>query len=402
MTTTVDHSTVPDRAQTLATVRRTVRGVLESTPAFRDADPGLRRKVAEKMVGVSMLAAEQIAEDARLTEAARHTPSRPLATAQSAGDQLSMRATQEAGRTLQAIREGIDFPNYVTSLITGVFQAISSSTIQQLTAVGDLLDSVSASSSAFAATNISDDDARGWAVGQFTSLLHATGTPPRLAVRDGQDLTEQAATLKTALEATDEEVEAIDDSDLEATLLPLVKRKIGRQRQANLATMVLMGLNRIVVDEGRIHASMDMRVDTRSAAEQATRERNDVRVNTGASAQFGMGAWGASANMSASVGHVRDDQQFSQEEIASRAGLRSSVDLIFHSEPIRLDRVASDQQRQQIAANSRVPAASWTDSSTLLSSERRTSSTVTLPELPAANLTAPTAPTPPNLRTGST
>jgi hypothetical protein len=98
--------------------------------------------------------------------------------------------------------------------------------------------------------------------------------------------------LKQVLGAEDGEVSSIDGGDLAGTLLPLVMRKMGRDRQGVLATLVMMGLQRVVVDDGRLHASMDMRVDARSVSEQNTQERSDWRVNAGASGSFGIGAWG--------------------------------------------------------------------------------------------------------------
>ena len=72
-----------------------------------------------------------------------------------------------------------------------------------------------------------------------------------------------------------------------------------------LATMVKMGLQRVVVDDGQLHASMQLQVDARSTAEQRQREQLDTRVETEASGSFGAGAWGASARVAASVGFVR-------------------------------------------------------------------------------------------------
>ena len=68
------------------------------------------------------------------------------------------------------------------------------------------------------------------------------------------------------------------------TLLPLVKKKMGKSRQQLLGTMVQMGLQRVVVDQGQLHASMDMRVDTSSVSTENKAEQNDYRVNAGASA----------------------------------------------------------------------------------------------------------------------
>ena len=81
----------------------------------------------------------------------------------------------------------------------------------------------------------------------------------------------------------------------------------------------------------------------------------DTRVTTSGSGSFGMGIWGASASMSATVGYVKSDEQFSREDIALRAGLRSSVDVAFHTEPISLERMASKSTIENIKSGAMVP-----------------------------------------------
>ncbi|MFH1465894.1 MAG: hypothetical protein ABIO70_16015 [Pseudomonadota bacterium] len=391
-------SAPPARAATFAEVRRTVRRLLEETPAWRHAGAGFKRRLAEKMVVAGMLAADQLAEEARITgeiharKAAAPAPVRPpsiLARAQSAGDEIGLQATREAGDTLRALREGIDFPNFVNNLLNGVFQAINNASIQQLEAVADLLDGVSASAAEFAAANITDQDAMNWAVGRFSFLrIVQQGDRSRLVVRDDEELGEHLEQIATALGASEDEVGSVSDDELNDTLLPLVKRKIGRSRQANLATLVLMGLNRIVVDAGQLHASMDMRVDTRSLAEQRKHARDEFGMTSSASANVGVGAWGASASMSVSVGRVRDTQDYTKEEVASQAGLRSSVDLTFHTEPLNLDQMISKEIRQSIISNSRGPQADWNQGNALTSGPILQPDSGSMP-------TPPVAPTPP-------
>ncbi len=336
-----------DRA-TLATVRKTVRSLLERSPSFAEAAPDEQRAIARSMVDVSMMAARLLAEDERITD---EIAKRPVATAQAAGDQLGLQATRAASDTFARVRDSIDFPTYVTSLISGVFQAILSSSTHQIGSLGELLDNVSASSSEFEQT-ISDEEAARWAVARFGFL---TTGEDGLALRPGADLTSYSKQLEQGLDATSSEVSSIDDGDLTGTLLPLVRRKVGRSKQAVLATMVQMGLQRIVVDEGRIHTSMDMRVDASSISRERKAEEMDWRVNAGASGSFGVGPWSASANVSTSIGQVKSDQQDTSEQIAVRAGLRSSVELAFRTEQVPLDRMADEKARVKIGQNARVP-----------------------------------------------
>jgi hypothetical protein len=375
-----------ESAATLQAVRRAVRSLIEGTPELK-SQPVLRRHLAEQMVGVSLAAAELLAEDQRLTSqiAERADRQRVAATgtavaetapaaeqfaeAQAAGDIHRRTAVDSAADVLRRTKDAIDFPGFVTSLITGVFQAMTTSSIQQLQAVADLLDAVNAGSSEFGTRHVTADRAVEWAVNRFPGLgVDGKGKQPRLVVRENGEMPD-AAQLKAALEATETEVSGVDDGDLEETLLPLVRRKLARDRQQMLRTMVLMGLQRIVVDDGRIHASMELQVDARSTAEQTEASRFDTRVSTSGSGSFGMGMWGASASMSATVGFVKSDEQFSREDIALRAGLRSSVDVAFHTEPIKLERMASRRTIENMKNNAMVPDA---EKNLLATDERKT------------------------------
>jgi hypothetical protein len=330
----------------LAAVRRKVRALLEQSPGMAEASPELRKEVARKMVSVAMMAANLIAEDDRLTAAAQAAPA--LAAAQEFGD-----ATRAAGKTFQDIRRAIDFPTYVTSLITGVFQAISTSNINQLTAISDLLDNVAASQDEFESSNVRDRDVVIWVVQKFPFIKSTDGTDLELA--EDVLIDDKKTLLKAGLEASDGEIGKIDAGDLLGTLGTLARRKMARDRQQVLGTLVQMGLQRIVVDEGRLHASMEMRVDTRSVAERDRSSRNEAWLETGASANVGVGMWGASAHVNTGFSTVQSDHESSKEEIATRAGLRSSVDLAFRTEQIPLDKFANEKARVKLDANARVP-----------------------------------------------
>ena len=349
----------PDnRIETLNSVRYAVRNILEKTPSYQEASSELKKDIAEKMVSVSMMAADMIDEDMQLTnEIKRHQ--QPVAYSLAAGDILGLQATRAAGRTIRDIREAIDFPGFVTDLINGVFQAISTSNIQQLQSFSDLLTNVTASSSSFASRNITVSDAAVWALQNF-NFLEPTEKDGQtsLKVKDDTDLSEHTNLLKEALDATESEIRNINGDDLMGTLIPLIRRKMGRDRQTILSTMIMMGLQRVVVDQGRMHASMDLRVDTHSAAEERKQDREDFRFETSASGKIGIGAWGASAQIKTSIGIVKNTDQLTQEEIATRAGLQSSVDLLFHSEPVQLERIADGKSIETVRSRTLNPQ-SW-------------------------------------------
>jgi hypothetical protein len=318
-------------------VRRSVRGLLERAPAYAAAGDEAKQQLARGLVDLGLVAAGLMEEERKSEERLRARGA--LATAQAAGDQLSMRATQAAAGTLTRLRDAIDFPNYVGSLITGVFQAILNSSAQQLGSLSDLVQSVGVSAEDYEAS-VEDSEVARWLVAKFPRLLRsADGSSVEAAA--GADLSEHATELQAALGA------AGDVTDPDA-LMEMGRKKMAADKQSVLATMMQMGLQRIVVDEGRIHASMDLRVDAASASHEARAERDDWRVNAGASGQFGNGMWGASASASTSIGQVKTDAQLTSEQIGASAGLRSSVELAFRTDQVPLDKVASRTARARL------------------------------------------------------
>ncbi len=373
---------------TLSTVQSAVRGLLDGAPGYH-ALPALQREdLARRMVQVGMLAADLVEHELRETPDVED-PSPPMAAALASGADFGA-ATRAGTQTLLDAQKAIDFPRFVTSLISGTFQAITGSNIQQLEALSSMLDNVTASADQFSAENVNDTAAVSWAAQKFPFLMAAEG---ELTLRDDAVLTDHAATLKSALGASDSEVSKIDQGDLTGSLLPLIRRKLGRDRQSLLATIVQLGLQRIVVDQGQLHASMDLRVDASSVAEQSRRDRDEFGISTGASASFGAGAWGASARMDMSFSKVHAEDQYARNEVGLRAGLRSSVDLAFRTETVPLDRMAAPAARVKIDATARVPAGVADASGSVLNNQSRVETKPLEPTFKPPP--APVAPAPP-------
>jgi hypothetical protein len=119
---------------------------------------------------------------------------------------------------LATIIDAVDFPEFVAALIEGTFQAIVDSSIQQMKAYSELIKDVASSVEAFAKDNVSADSARDRLIKKYAPLLGAAWPPKRKRA---------SAKKKRA-------------------------RRLAPARQQLLATMVLMGINRIVVTDGKI------------------------------------------------------------------------------------------------------------------------------------------------------
>ena len=140
-------------------------------------------------------------------------------------------------------------------------------------------------------------------------------------------------------------------------LVPLARSSLARNRQQMLSTMVMLGLQRIVIESGRLHASMRFHIDTRSAAQADAGSQFDLRNTTSASGSFGYGPWGASASMTNTIGYVSTQKTQTTEEMNTDLNLDSSVELVFKTDYLPLDRLAGRDQVDRIKVNTLNPEA---------------------------------------------
>ncbi|MGH7451936.1 MAG: hypothetical protein ACRENG_11350, partial [bacterium] len=122
-------------------------------------------------------------------------------------------------------------------------------------------------------------------------------------------------------------------------------------------TMVRLGMQRIVVESGRITASMRFHIDTRSAAQDDRASRSDFRHQLNAAGSFGFGPWGASASISSTIGYVSTQRTQTTEEMNTDLDLNSSVELNFKTDYLPLDRLTGSERAEMIKANSLNPEA---------------------------------------------
>lgn len=109
----------------------------------------------------------------------------------------------------------VDFPKFVSNLLNGVFDAIVDSSIRQMEAYAKLVAGVAKTLDEFTSENISDNEARDHLLDRLPQFFSKSspGTKRR-------------------------------------------RVRLASSRQQLLATMVLMGINRIVVTDGKISAKI--------------------------------------------------------------------------------------------------------------------------------------------------
>jgi hypothetical protein len=116
-------------------------------------------------------------------------------------------------------------------------------------------------------------------------------------------------------------------------------------------------MQRIVIESGRLHASMRFHIDTHSAAADDRGSTFDFRNTINASGSLSFGPWGASASMTNTIGYVSTQRTQTTEEMNTDLDLNSSVELNFKTDYLPLDRLAGREQTDRIRANTLNPEA---------------------------------------------
>lgn len=380
------NSTTKETSESPSTlIRETVRDLLLSSAAYHSLDPEKRSEIAKSMVNVCQTAVSLLAEEANTSEMvgalaqplAHDEPKRratlsspaPVAMAQNAGEQFSGVAAQRVADTTRNILNAVSFPRFVAELINGVFKALIDSNQQQMHSYVELIKNVAASTDGFADANLAPDRARQWLVETFPGAFTLEGGPDedtdprdvaeetqeaRIRLKDGGSMPSEEA-LRTTLGIAPGET--IPSGDPERTMVPFARRALARQRQQMLATMVMMGMQRIVIESGRLNASMRFHIDTRSAANSEEGSRFDFQNKAEASGKFGVGPWGVEAKMTNTIGYCSTSRDQTTEEMNTELDLNSSVELYFKTDYVPLDRLAGVGQVDRIKVNTLNPDA---------------------------------------------
>lgn len=254
-------------------------------------------------------------------------------------------ATSRVGEVARATLNAINFPEFVASLIQGTFQAIVDASIQQMEAYAELLKNVSGTVDRFMQDNITDGTAKDYLADQYGSVFSrdTSAGKPRLVVNNspGQELPSFFKDL--GFNAPQD----IDDQAVEQVIVPATRQELAQRRQQTLATMVLMGINRVVVKDGEISAKLMFHIDA-SEATQMKFDQNKVS-NGNMSGYAGRNPFGAASVM------VNTASLNAQSNLNVRADLTGQVTIRFASETFPLERFADSAAIQLINQNARVP-----------------------------------------------
>ncbi len=372
-------------------VRAKVRGLLQGNASFEGLDPERRRELAQGLVeivgfladpaaGQDDLAAAiekgQIVADPRAhSEATGARLSTAQATKNDPGTKLGQRMAEKPnvagedfkGSALKAgteafsdLVDSVDFPAFVSGLIDGVFNSIVDASIRQMEAYGELVKSVVQSVEEFANEKITQNEARDFLHQKHPGLLSisTTGEGPRLSLNDDADegLLQQFNQTYNLEQGAD-----LSDEASEAQLVRAAQLEMARSRQKMLSTMVMMGINRIVVTNGMINAKVvfDVKADDRvtrtdSASMHDRKDASSYEYSHGREGGWFSGRRSGSGSNNrhrTTVSSAVDTNSESKAEM--KAKLSGEVRVNFKSETVDLNMLASQQEQSAIQGNAR-------------------------------------------------
>lgn len=364
-------------------IRGRVRSHLVENPAFRELPKAKQLAIAHDTVkaihyivggtdGESRPSSVSVGGDSPVVRELASKP--PLPEGDTAGQRFAESgavAAREGTDAFADLVSRVNFPKFVGGLIDGVFMAIVSASIKQMEAYAELVANVAKSVDQYMKDNVSENNARDYLADRYPGFLEVdiSADSPKLKPREGLDennMPDFAADL-----GLQEPVTSLDETTVEEKLVPGARRRIAMDRQQLLATMVMMGVNRLVVTNGTIEASCLFELDTR---DEVKRKMTQKRTSDWASVREGeYGSEGSSSRSGSgflglgddteeksswfSKNNYRDTSNFkvsttrsedSTAKVDMHARLAGKVNVNFKSDYFPMERMVDVMQIQQI------------------------------------------------------
>jgi hypothetical protein len=253
-------------------VRAKVMDLLTNTKSFH-ALPQDRQKqilhdtalIADTLVGGSEPGMASVATSRAMASGDQQWESDKQAVDDIGKDPFTAGAAREGAAIAGEFLKQVNFVDFVSGLIDGVFNSIVTSNIQQMEAYAKMVSDVSKSLNQFRDDNTTSDDGKDQLCEQFPDVFDigtdsfSGSTEPQLMLKDGVDqdsaLEQVRGTLGSYAEGSIDSID-VSDPEVQETLIKAARGQIATARQQLLATMVLMGLSRIVVTNGKISAKI--------------------------------------------------------------------------------------------------------------------------------------------------
>lgn len=293
----------------------------------------------------------------------------------SVGKDFEAAAVRQGVEQFGEMVQKVDFPKFVGGLIKNVFQAIVESSIEQMRAYGELIANVAKTTDQFMRDNIGEAAGRDYLADAYPDVLSvglgntaddfaegedAQQPPPRLgAIGENapQRLTEISRELNVNPPVTD-----LSDANAELRLVTAARLQMAKSRQQLLSSMVMLGINRIVITDGSINAKVvfDMRASDKAKRHYTAsmNDRESQRYKETVNAEYGSWYTPYSASAAfegeqehvATVGSALDESSESKAEV--KAKLSGDVRVNFKSDYLPLDKMATPEMMSVIQGNS--------------------------------------------------
>jgi hypothetical protein len=350
-------------------VRERVEDLLGRSKSYWELPEDRRRGLSEDMVKVAQFivggsSGHNVPRTATLvgapsTASALGGPIR--ASADPAGQTAGSRFAQGGGVAAQQgtpdytgmIRD-VNFPAFVAGLIDGVFNAIVTSSIKQMDAYAELVKNVAKSVDDFMKDNISENSARDYLANRYPDQLQVdmSGDSPVLKPKEGADDSSLPDFFKDLGLA--QPVSSLDQDTAEQVLMPAARQRMAMDRQQLLATMVLMGINRLVVTDGNIQASCTFTLDTKDSVnrhyDSASQADRDYTYSSKGQLWYNPNATYDTSNTAHFTVSTHQSED-SAAQTALHAQLGGKVQVNFKSDVFPLEKMADALQINQIQQN---------------------------------------------------
>jgi hypothetical protein len=355
----LEGSPMTDQAKAVDRLRREVRDVLARSAAWQSLPPARRDKLAGDLLEVTRFLSQPASAPAsasgqsataqgltaRALDATEDLKGRLASAPGLVGSEFEAGAMKQGVEGFGNLVQTVDFPEFVGGLIDGVFKAIVNASIQQMEAYGELLAATAKSVGQFAQDHVSDSQAREQLASRNPSLVRIENG--RLVPREGA---EDMSAL-TGMMGPDASLD-FDDPESETQLVNAAKLEMARQRQKMMALMVMLGINRIVVTNGRINAKVVFDIETNDYAKRlASAGMVDDRTKESGTAGMIHTPWGGGGSYSKSLHKttVRSSvDETSESKAQMKAQLTGEVRVNFKSETLPPERMLDALQFDQI------------------------------------------------------
>lgn len=255
-------------------------------------------------------------------------------------------ATEALAQRTGALVNEIDFPGFVAGLVHGTFDAIVDASIRQMESYSSLVSAVAKTVDQFTEENVTPNQARDWLAQRYPGevrIVAPSADQPQPQLAPASEGLTPGWLAEYGVEG-----EELTGELLEQRVLPQVRTHVGAERQQLLATMVMLGMNRVAVKDGSITAKVMFRATANDAAKIGYATGSDPKS---------VADWGERGSLSysnASSTMVSTLAVNAQSDTTLRADLFGEVRLNFVSETLPLDKLADAAKVAMVQRNSAV------------------------------------------------